>query len=84
MREMSATGVRTRVPLSVMSITSSDSRTWTAPTTLPLRAVVWMEITPCPPRRCTGYSSTGVRLPYPFSVAVRMSPSSTITRLITC
>src|SRR5438105_2327189 len=66
-----ATLVRINTPPVEMSITSSLSSTSTAPTTLPLRSEVWIEITPWPPRPWRGYSPSGVRLPKPFWVAVR-------------
>src|SRR3954471_4028158 len=65
-----ATLVRISTPPVEISITSSLSSASTAPTTLPLRSEVWIEITPWPPRPWRGYSLSGVRLPKPFSVAV--------------
>ena len=51
---------------------SSLSVTCTAPTTAPLRLLVCMAITPWPPRPYWGNSSVLVRLPYPFSLTVRI------------
>jgi len=47
---ISLTRVRMRMPFSEMSINSSVSQTAVMPTTLPLRSVVLMLITPLPPR----------------------------------
>ena len=44
--EISEALIRTMVPAFDINITSSTSATWTAPTTLPFLAVVWMAITP--------------------------------------
>ena len=55
--------VRMTMPLAVMSISSSASVTLLRATTLPLRSVVLMLMTPLPPRRVLRYSSTCVRLP---------------------
>ena len=63
MVETSATRLRTRVPPSVIIMISSSSVTCTAPTTEPLRSLVWIEMTPWPPRPWIGYSLIGVRLP---------------------
>src|SRR5882672_1027328 len=62
--------VRMSTPPVEMSMISSSSPTSTAPTTLPLRAVVWIAIIPCVPRPWRVYSAIAVRLPKPFSVAV--------------
>src|SRR5882672_129098 len=65
-----ATLVRISTPPVEISMISSSSPTSTAPTTLPLRAVVWIAIIPCVPRPWRVYSAIAVRLPKPFSVAV--------------
>ena len=75
-----STGVRTRVPLSEIKIISSSGFTLVARTSSPLRALVLIAITPPPPRPCLLNSSTKVRLPKPFSQAIRISrTSSSIT-----
>jgi hypothetical protein len=72
---ISAARVRTSVPWFEISMMSCAESTCTAPTNAPLRALVWIAITPWVPRPFFGYSSSGVRLPKPFALAVRMSPS---------
>ena len=52
-----------------MSIISSASRTVSAPATPPVLSVVFIVMTPLPPRLCTRYSSKLVRFPRPFSPA---------------
>ena len=46
--------VRIKVPILVISITSVSGCVSVAPTALPRRSLTWMEITPWPPRLCTG------------------------------
>src|SRR5690606_17692908 len=60
---ISDTRVRTSTPAVVMSMISSAGVTSTAPTTLPLRAEVWMAIMPLVPRPWRVYSTMEVRLP---------------------
>ena len=55
------------MPFSVTIIKSLDSSTNLMPTTLPLRSLVLMVITPIPPRFWRLYSLNSVRLPKPFS-----------------
>src|SRR6185369_7008520 len=50
--ETSLTGVRTSVPLELISISSCPVETCSAATTSPLRSVVCSAITPWPPRPC--------------------------------
>ena len=63
MVEISATGVRTSMPLVVISMISSSASTSSAPTTLPLRSLVWMRDHALGAAAVRGYSSIGVRLP---------------------
>src|SRR3954469_14865079 len=72
MTEISATRVRMIIPLLVMIISSSASVACSIATTLPFRSLVLMSMMPFPPRCVRLYSSSAVRLPYPFSVSVRM------------
>src|SRR5208337_5032748 len=64
--------MRMILPNWLMTISSDSSFTSMMETTLPLRAVVFTLMTPWPRRDCSRYSSTSVRLPYPFSVTERM------------
>src|SRR4029077_10657539 len=66
-----ATLVRISTPPVEISITSSLSSTSTAPMTSPFLSEASIAITPGPPRPWRGYSAIAVRLPKPFSVAVR-------------
>ena len=61
-------------------------RTSVAATTLPLRSLVVIAIMPLVPRPWRVYSTIGVRLPKPFSVAVSTlcCSSSATSRAITC
>src|SRR5690606_31060543 len=61
--EISAARVRTRVPPSEISSTSSSSPSSTAATSGPLRPVVWMPMPPWVPRPLRGNSDRRVRLP---------------------
>ena len=63
MERMSFTAMRTTMPPSEIMIRSSSSVTASMPTTLPLRSVVRMLMTPFPPRDWSRYSSTCERLP---------------------
>ncbi len=55
--------MRISLPEAVITITCSRSSTAIEATTLPLRSLVRMLMIPEPPRPCSRYSSTGVRLP---------------------
>ena len=61
--EMSATAMRMMVPSSEMSMTSSSSRTSIRADRGPVLSVSCMALMPLPPRDCTRYSASGVRLP---------------------
>ena len=74
-----STPVRTRVPESEISMTSSPSSTRSAPTTSPLRAVALIAMSPCPPRPWTRNSSTGVRFPKPLAVTDSTCPAPPAT-----
>ena len=75
-----STGVRTKVPLSDIKIISSSGSTLVARTKAPLRSLVLIAITPPPPRFWVLNSSMKVRLPKPFSQAIKISrTSSSIT-----
>src|SRR3990167_7995046 len=67
---ISLTRVRINTPLVPISMISSSTLTSVAATTLPLRAEVLIAIMPCVPRPWRVYSTIGLRLPKPFSVAV--------------
>ena len=68
------------MPLSEIRIISSVGSTLVARTSAPLRLLVLIAITPPPPRFCVLNSSIKVRLPKPFSQAIRISrTSSSIT-----
>src|SRR6266852_8124582 len=74
-REIAPTWVRRTIPLALMiSTSSSGSLTTRIAASLPTRSVTLRVNTPWPARWCMGYSSTGVRLPYPRSVITRTSP----------
>src|SRR5690606_19428555 len=68
MTRISSQRTRFTTPLRVISISSSPFWTSLMATTLPDLPLVLKLITPLPPRRWRRYSSTGVRLPRPFSV----------------
>ena len=61
--EMSATAVRMMVPSSAIIITSSSSCTCISAARRPVLSVSCMALMPLPPRDCTRYSRTSVRLP---------------------
>ena len=63
--------IRRTLPCCVINRTSSSASTQATPATLPFLSLAWMLIIPSPPRDCTRYSPSSVRLPYPFSVTVR-------------
>ena len=63
MIEMSSVPVRTKVPWSLMSMSSSPANTCTAATRSPLRSLAFMAIMPLAPRPLTGNSLIRVRLP---------------------
>src|SRR5256885_8358897 len=62
--EIAPTGVRSTMPLAVITrISSSGSLTTRSPGGLPTRSVTFSVNTPWPARWCIGYSESGVRLP---------------------
>ena len=65
--------VLTKVPWSVINIKSSFSFTFNAPITFPFRSDVLTAILPFPDLFCKENSLITVLLPYPFSVAIRIS-----------
>ncbi|CRH73041.1 Uncharacterised protein [Chlamydia trachomatis] len=77
--------MRTTTPSSDIIIISSSSSTILQSTSRPFFAVILIVNTPCPPRCCSGYSSTRVRLPYPCSVITSSdAPSWAISRHKAC
>src|SRR5207247_9810270 len=83
MREMAPTGVRSTIPLALITSTSSSgSLTTRNAVSLPTLSVTLSVNTPCPARCLTGYSERGVRFPYPYCVMTRRStPLSTVCLL---
>ena len=82
--ETSSAWMRMTLPLVVTSRMSSPSRTCSMPTTVPLRPAVLMSMIPFPARPWSRYSSSGVRLPKPRSVTVRIcAPSCTTSAAMT-
>src|SRR5436190_123845 len=80
-RRTGFTGVRITPPLDVIAKSSSSGLITTAPTSPPRRDVILAVSTPFPPRPCCGYSSIGVRLAYPPSVATNTSIPSRTTSI---
>ena len=89
-----STGVRITVPSSRIIIMSSSPVQTFMQASLPVFSVIALAITPLPPRWRSGYSSSSVRLPMPFSVmestvmpgamrftSITSSPSSSVMAL---
>ncbi len=73
---MVSMSTRIILPILVRHIKSLSSSTITTPTTSPVLAVNFIEITPLPERLCSRYSEAVVRLPIPFSLNIKSSLSS--------
>src|SRR3989344_3279111 len=81
MTEMPFAGVLIMMPFLLMNMRSSSSVTDFMATTLPLRSLQIMFLTPRPPLFVSRYIETAVRLPYPFSVAVKRDLVSSATTM---
>ena len=81
MTEIWSTGIRMMTPSSRTSSRSSSSVVILRHASPPVLSVAFMARMPLPPRPCSANWLSSVRLPRPFSVTVRTSPSL-ITRIM--